>query len=233
MSRVKWDETGIKKYQQGVQQTVLYVRNSSGAYPMGVPWVGVTGITESGSGAEVTPKYADNQQYGSVKSLEKFGATLEAFQSPVEFDACDGSIELVPGVSIGQQKRSVFGLAYRTEIGNDAEGDSFGYLLHLIYGCEAAPSEKAYTTMNDSPDMMGLSWEITTTPVPVTGFKPTACMTLDSTLLSAAAMKAIEDVLYGTDEVPAGEGGTPPAVPATVARLPLPDEVKTILTAAG
>jgi len=233
LGRLSWGDVGVKEYQTGVEQGVLYLRNTDGSYPTGVAWNGLTGVTESPSGAEVTKKYADNQQYGGLESVEEFAATVEAFMSPPEFDVCDGSAELVPGVLIGQQKRKQFGMAYKTKLGNDVDNDDYGYILHLVYGAKAKPSEKAYQTMNESPDMMSLSWELSTTPVPVAGFKPTASMTINSTKVSAAALKAIEDILYGLDAVPAGEGGTPPEVPATDARLPLPNEIKAILTAAG
>ena len=213
MSRLVWDQTGERRYETGVKQGVLYPQAAGGTYPKGVAWNGLSAVTESPSGAEATPIYADDIKYLNLISAEDFGATIEAFTYPDEFAECDGSADLAPGVSIGQQARKAFGLCYRTTIGNDTDGNEHGYKIHLIYGAMAAPSEKGYTSINDSPEAMTLSWEITTTPVAVNGFKPTAILTIDSTKVDAAKLKAFEDILYGTDE--------------EEARLPLPDEVAT------
>lgn len=221
MARITWDDTGVKTYETGVDHGVLYIPDTTGVYSSGVAWNGLTAITESPSGAEASPQYADNIKYLNLVSAEEFGATIEAFTYPDEFAQCDGSAELVEGVSIGQQARKTFGICYRTVLGNDTDGIDHGYKLHLIYGCLAAPSEKAYATINDSPEAITFSWEVTTTPVNVTGFRPTASVTIDSVTSDATALAALEDVLYGA----AGTGGTGP-------RLPLPDEVKTLMTAA-
>ena len=224
MSKLKWDQVGEKTYETGVKQGVLYPA-VDGLYPTGVAWNGLTAVTESPSGAEATPLYADDIKYLNLISAEEFGATVEAYTYPDEFGACDGSAALATGVAIGQQSRKTFGLCYRTTFGNDADGADYGYKLHLIYGAMAAPSEKGYATINDSPEAITFSWAITTTPVAVTGFKPTASITIDSTKADATKLAALEAILYGTD---AGEGGTPEA---TVARLPLPDEVATLMAA--
>ena len=218
MARLTWDQTGERLYETGVDRGVLYI-NSTGTYDKGVAWNGLTGVTESPSGAEATDLYADNIKYLSMRSAETFGATIEAYTYPDEFAECDGSASLATGVTIGQQSRKTFGLCYRTQIGNDVDLNDHGYKLHLIYGCSASPSEKAYATINDSPEAITFSWELTTTPVNVTGFKPTACIIIDSTKADPECLTALEDILYGTD---AG-GSTSP-------RLPLPDEVKTIMT---
>lgn len=210
-----WDETGKRYYETGVKKGALYVRDESGKYPKGVAWNGLTAVTESPSGAEATPLYADDIKYLNLYSVEEFGATIEAYTYPEEFAACDGSAELVKGVKIGQQDRKTFGLSYVTTKGNDIDGNAHGYLIHLIYGCMASPSEKAYATINDSPEAITFSWELTTTPVSVDGFKPTASIVIDSTTADSAKLKAFEDILYGKD--------------TTAARLPLPDEVKTLL----
>lgn len=216
MSKIVWDSTGDRLYETGVDRGVLYPINGSGAYTPGVAWNGLTGITESPSGAEATALYADNIKYLSLYSAEEFGATIEAYTYPKEFEACDGSADLGDGVTIGQQTRKVFGLCYRTLIGNDVEAQDHGYKLHLIYGCMASPSEKGYQTVNDSPEAITFSWEVTTTPVNVTGFKPTATVIIDSTKIDADKLKEIEDILYG-------ESGD--------AKLPLPDEIADILAA--
>ena len=218
MTVLLWDQTGEKIYESGVKKGVLYVQASNGTYPLGVAWNGLTGVTESPSGAEATPNYADNIKYANILSVEEFGATIEAFTYPDEFEACDGSAELATGVIIGQQKRSAFGLAYRTEVGNDVDAFDHGYKLHLVYGALAAPSEKGYKTLNDSPEAITFSWEVTTTPVEVTGKKPTASLVIDSTKVNSAKLTTLENILYGTTE----------ADP----RLPLPDEVATIFTEA-
>lgn len=220
---IKWDETSKHIYETGVDHAVLYVQDASGAYPAGVAWNGITAITESPSGAESNPLYADNIKYLDLRSAEEFGATVEAFTYPEEFEECDGSKELAAGVTIGQQKRKSFGLSYRTILGNDTQNDAYGYKLHLIYGATAAPSEKGYQTVNDSPEAISFSWELSTTPTPVTKIadaKPTASITIDSTKATTAQLEALEQILYGT---PAGSGSE--AIPA---RLPLPDEVYTI-----
>jgi len=214
MAMLVWDQTGTKTYETGISKGVLYPVQIGGAYSLGVAWNGITAVTESPSGAESTPIYADDIKYLSLTSAEEFGATVEAYTYPDEFGVCDGSAEIGEGVVIGQQSRTPFGLAYRTTIGNDVEGAAYGYKLHLIYGAMAAPSEKGYQTVNDSPEAITFSWGITTTPVAVTGFKPTASLVIDSTKVSASGLSAIEAALYGN-------GATP-------ARLPLPDEIITL-----
>ena len=218
--RIVWDKVGERWYETGTDHGVLYPQAANGAYQAGVPWNGLTAVTESPGGAEETALYADDIKYASLRSAETFGATIEAYTYPKEFEACDGSAELAEGVTIGQQARSSFGFSYRTKIGNDTATESDdAYKLHIVYGASAAPSEKAYTSINDSPEAITLSWEITTTPVNVTGHKPTATVVIDSRYADATKLKALEDILYGTD---AGEEGTPPA---TAPRLPLPDEI--------
>lgn len=220
MAALTWDGTGTKLYETGVSKGVIYLPDAEGTDPYGVgtAWNGLTAVTESPSGAEETALWADNIKYGSLTSNEEFGATVEAYTYPDEFAECDGSRELVAGATIGQQSRKVFGFCYRTEIGNDVDGNEHGYKLHLIYGCKASPSEKAYATISDSPDAITFSWELTTTPVNVTGFKPTSCITVDSTKVNPEKLTALEEILYGGA--------------SEEARLPLPDEVKTVLTAA-
>lgn len=218
MAKIVWDESGKRLYETGVKNGVLYIQDETGAYIKGVAWNGLTAVTESPSGAEATPLYADDIKYLELFSAEEFGATIEAYTYPEEFEACDGSASLGTGVTIGQQDRKTFGLCYRTVLGNDVKSNEYGYKLHLIYGAKAAPSEKGYQTINDSPEAITFSWEVTTTPVNVAGFKPTASVTIDSTKIDAAKLKKIEDMLYG-------EG-------ATDAKLPLPDELKTILAGA-
>lgn len=220
MARLTWDNAGERIYETGVKKGVLYPQ-VSGAYPKGVAWNGLTGVTENPSGAESTALYADDIKYLNLISNEEFGATIEAYTYPDEFAACDGSAALAEGVMIGQQKRQSFGLCYRTTVGNDSDGNDYGYKLHIVYGALAAPSQKGYKTINDSPEAITFSWEIKTTPVNVTGGKPTASITIDSTKTDAAKLAALEDILYGKD----GEGtGNGP-------RLPLPDEIKTIFSA--
>lgn len=221
MAKLVWDKTGDRLYETGVKNGVLYIP-TSGVYSKGVAWNGLTAVTESPSGAEATSLYADDTKYLSMMSTEEFGATIEAYTYPDEFSACDGSAELADGVMIGQQKRSTFGLCYKTTIGNDTEGNDHGYKLHIIYGALAKPSERAYASINDSPEAITFSWEITTTPVNVTGAKPTASLVIDSTKADPSKLSALEDILYGKD----GEPGNEP-------RLPLPDEIKTLMTAAG
>lgn len=225
MSKLVWDNTGDRLYETGVKNGVLYVQSSSGTYPKGVAWNGLTAVTESPSGAEATPLYADDIKYLNLMSAEEFGATIEAYTYPEEFEACDGSASLVDGVSIGQQKRTPFGLCYRTTIGNDTDGNDHGYKLHIIYGALASPSEKAYATINDSPEAITFSWEVTTTPVNVTGFKPTASIVIDSTKADPTCLAALEEILYGKNGT--GEDGQTGAVEP---RLPLPDEIKTVMT---
>ena len=217
MSKLTWDASGERLYETGVKQGVLYVMDSN-VYGNGVAWNGLTAITESPSGAESTPLYADDIKYLDLRSTEEFGATIEAYTYPDEFAACDGSASLADGVSIGQQARKMFGLCYRTTVGNDTDGTDHGYKLHLIYGATASPSEKAYETINDSPEAITFSWEITTTPVSVTGFKPTASITIDSTKADPTCLATLEEKLYGGA--------------STEPTLPLPDEVKTIMTKA-
>lgn len=221
MGKIVWDKTGERLFETGVSQGVLYPQ-VSGAYPKGVAWNGLTAVTESPSGAEATPLYADNIKYLNLMSTEDFGATIEAYTYPEEFAACDGSAEIADGVIIGQQKRQAFGLCYRTNIGNDVDGNEHGYKLHIIYGALAAPSEKAYATINDSPEAITMSWEVSTTPVNVTGGKPTASITIDSTKADGTKLAALENILYGSDEAP-----------ATEPRLPLPDEIAELMKKAG
>lgn len=211
MSRLVWDQNGQKTYETGVNQGVLYVRGEDGKYTKGVAWNGLTAVTESPSGAEASPIYADNIKYLNLMSAEEFGATIEAYTYPEEFGECDGSAEIAKGVLIGQQTRKTFGLSYKTLLGNDVDGNEYGYKLHFIYGALAAPSEKAYATVNDSPEAITFSWEITTTPVAVTGFKPTATLVIDSTKADTAKLKALEDMIYGSE--------------SEEAALPMPDEI--------
>ena len=219
MSKLVWDATGERKYETGVRNGVLYVMAEGGTYPKGVAWNGLTAVTESPSGAEATALYADDTKYLNLISAEEFGATIEAYTYPDEFAECDGSATLAAGVTIGQQPRKTFGMSYRTVYGNDVNNESYGYKLHLIYGAVAAPSEKAYATINDSPEAITFSWEVKTTPVNVTGHKPTASLTIDSTKVDKAKLAKTEAILYGKDEVEA--------------RLPLPDEIIQIIQAAG
>jgi len=214
--RVVWHETGTKTYETGTDRGVLYLQNDKGEYPNGVAWQGLTGVSENPSGAEPNARYADNVKYVNLMSAEEFAATIEAFTYPDEFGVCDGSAEIVKGVMIGQQNRKAFGMSYRTKLGNDVDGDDYGYKIHLIYNALAAPSDKSYQTINDSPEAMILSWDVSTTPVPVTGFKPTASLIIDSTKVSDEGLKLIENILYGTEDEDA--------------RLPLPDELISLLT---
>ena len=221
--RLVWDKTGERHYETGVSQGVLYPQSTDGTYPKGVAWNGLTTVTESPSGAEATPLYADNIKYLNLMSTEEFGATIEAYTYPDEFAECDGSAAIGKGVMIGQQKRKTFGMCYKTAYGNDVDGTDYGYKLHIIYGALASPSEKAYATINDSPEAITFSWEVTTTPVSVTGFQPTASIVIDSTKADPTKLKALEDILYGKD---ADGSGTPAAV---APRLPLPDEIATLM----
>lgn len=217
MAKLEWDKTGERLYETGVKNGVLYLIDETGKYSTGVAWNGLTAVTESPSGAEATPLYADDIKYLELTSNEEFGCTIEAYTYPDEFGQCDGSAELATGVKIGQQPRKMFGFSYKTTVGNDVEGNDHGYKLHLVYGAKAAPSEKAYATINDSPEAITFSWEVTTTPVNVTGFKPTAHIEIDSTKATAEKLAALEAKLYGGDD----------AEP----ELPLPDEIKTLMTA--
>ena len=211
MAKLVWDQSGQRIYETGVKMGVLYVQDASGAYPKGVAWNGLTAVNETPSGAEATPLYADDIKYLNLRSAEEFGATIEAYTYPEEFEQCDGSAEIAPGVKIGQQARNAFGLCYRTVVGNDIAGNDFGYKLHIIYGATAAPSEKAYATINDSPEAITFSWEVACTPVDVEGFKPTASLVIDSTKVDVEKLAALEEVLYG------GE--------SKEASLPLPDAI--------
>ena len=211
MAKIVWDESGKRIYETGVRKGVLYLQDAQGAYTKGVAWNGLTAVTESPSGAEPTALYADDIKYLELFSAEEFGATIEAYTYPAEFEKCDGSASLGTGVTIGQQDRATFGLCYRTVLGNDVKGSEFGYKLHLIYGAKAKPSEKGYQTINDSPEAITFSWEISTTPVNVAGFKPTACVTIDSTKIAPDKLTQIETLLYGDV--------------STEPKLPLPDEI--------
>ena len=226
MAKLVWDKSGERFYETGVKNGVLYVQGTGGTYPKGVAWNGLASVTESPSGAEPTPLYADDIKYLNLLSTEEFGATIEAYTYPDEFAECDGSKSIATGVYIGQQARKTFGMCYKTTLGNDAEGNDHGYKLHIIYGALAAPSEKAYETINDSPEAITFSWEISTTPVNVKGSKPTATIVIDSTKANPEKLAALEVILFGAD-APNGEGaGTDP-------RLPLPDEIATLMTTEG
>lgn len=215
MSKLTWDNTGERLYETGVKQGVLYPQSADGTYPKGVAWNGLTAVTESPSGAEANPLYADDIKYLNLMSAEDFGATVEAYTYPDEFGACDGSAEIATGVTIGQQKRQTFGMSYRTALGNDVDGSDYGYKIHLIYGAMAAPSEKAYATINDSPEAITFSWELTTTPVSIEGFKPTAHLEINSTKIPAEKLAALEAILYGSED--------------EEARMPLPNEIVTLV----
>lgn len=219
MSRLVWDRSGERLYETGVKKGVLYPVGTEGTYPKGVAWNGLTTVTESPSGAEATALYADDIKYLNLISAEEFGATIEAYTYPDEFAECDGSAEIATGVMAGQQGRKMFGLCYRTAYGNDTDGSDHAYKLHLIYGAQASPSEKGYSTINDSPEAITFSWEVKTTPVSVEGFKPTSCLTIISSKVDAAKLKSLEDILYGSADAEA--------------RLPLPDEIVTLLGASA
>lgn len=218
-SPLVWDQTGEKFYETGVKNGVLYVQHTDGTYPKGVAWNGLTAVTESPSGAEKTPLYADDTKYLNLMSAEEFGATIEAYTYPDEFAECDGSAEIADGVMIGQQARKSFGMAYKTTLGNDVSNNDYGYKLHIIYGALASPSEKGYSTINDSPEAITFSWEVTTTPVNVTGKKPTASLVIDSTKANPEKLTALEKILFGSTEA--------------AARLPLPDEIATLMKNLG
>ena len=218
MSKLVWDQSGKRLYETGVDHGVLYPIQTGGVYSKGVAWNGLTAVTESPSGADVNDIYADNMKYLGLVGAEKFGATVEAYTYPDEFAECDGSVELVKGATIGQQNRKVLGMVYRTVIGNDVDGNEHGYKLHLIYGATAAPSEKAYNTINEDPEAITFSWELSTTPVNVTGHKPTASLTIDSTKADPTKLAELEKILFGDTE--------------TEPRLPLPDEIAQLLNVA-
>lgn len=212
MAKLEWDKTGERYYETGNKKGVLFPMGDSGAYEQGVVWNGLTAVTESPSGAEANDLYADDIKYASLRSAETFGGTIEAYTYPDAFAECDGSAEVKTGVYIGQQKRKAFGFSYVTSVGSDTESDfDKSYKLHLVYNATASPSEKSYQTINDSPDAITFSWEFETTPVNVTGHKPTSIITIDSNKADKAKLKALEDKLYGTE--------------STEATLPSPDEV--------
>jgi hypothetical protein len=210
MPPLTWDQVGERQYEVGVDHGVLYLPDATGVYATGVAWNGLTTVTESPSGADSNPQYADNIKYLNLIAAEEFGCTIEAFTYPDEFAECDGSVAPSPGVMVGQQGRKMFGFSYRTKVGNDVDGADHGYKLHLVYGCQAAPSEKAYATINDSPEAISFSWDVTTTPAPCTGFKPTALIVIDSSVVDSADLTALETLLYGS---------------TAAAKLPTPDEV--------
>ena len=218
MSKIVWDAIGEHTFETGVRNGVLYLKDAEGAYNTGVAWNGLTSVSESPEGAEATDLYADDIKYLTLMSAENFKATIEAYTYPVEFEECDGSATIANGVVIGQQSRKPFGLCYRTAIGNDTDGNEHGYKLHIVYGCQASPSEKQYSTINDSPDAVTFSWEVSTTPVNVNGKKPTATLIIDSTKADKAKLTALEAILYGSE--------------STEPRLPLPDEIATLMTTA-
>ena len=211
MAPLTWDQVGERLYETGVDHGVLYIPDTAGVYNTGFAWNGLTTVTESPTGAEASAQYADNIKYLNLISAEEFGATIEAFTYPEEFGQCDGTAVPEPGVLVGQQGRKSFGMSYRTRVGNDVDGTEHGYKLHLLYGAQAAPSEKAYATINDSPEAIAFSWEVTTTPVPVTDYKPTSLIVIDSTVVDVTKLASLEDLLYGTGAIEAA--------------LPMPDAV--------
>ena len=214
-----WDETGKKLFETGVSNVALYPQDTTGVYGAGVAWNGVTNISESPSGAEASTLWANNGKYLNLYSVEEYASSINAYTYPDEFAECDGSAEIAKGVSIGQQTRKSFGLAYKTLVGSDTDGNDHGYKLHLVYGCKAAPSERSHATVNDSPEALSFSWEISTTPVSVTGHKPTASVEIDSTKVNAEKLAAFEKILFGSD--------------TAAARLPLPDEVAELFADPG
>lgn len=226
MSKIVWDQVGDRFYETGIKKGVFYPL-ATGAYPVGYPWNGLTGVTESPSGAEASPIYADDIKYLNLMSAEEFGATVEAYTYPDKFAECDGSAEVATGVYVGQQERKKFGLSYVTTLGNDEDGNEYGYKIHLVYGCMASPSEKAFATINDSPEAISFSWELTTTPVIVPGCKPSATLVIDSTKVPAEKLAKLEEILYGKDAT------TVEANDGVEARLPLPKEVITLIGAAA
>lgn len=215
MAKLVFDAVGSRFFETGVKNGVLFVQGADGEYENGVVWNGLTAVTESPSGAEATPLYADDMKYVVLYSTEEFGATIEAYTYPEEFEQCDGSAQLGTGVTIGQQQRKSFGLVYKTVIGNDVQGQDLGYKIHIIYGAKAAPSEKAFATINDSPEAVTFSWEVSTVPVPVEGHRPTSTLVIDSTKVDAEKLAAIEDKLFGSES----EEST----------LPLPNEIAEML----
>lgn len=225
MARLKWDQVGKKRYETGASECALFNMGNDGNYKTGVAWDGLTGITESPSGADSTKLYANNGLYLNLRGVEQFGGTIEAYTYPTEFAECDGSAELTKGVYIGQQDRKTFGLVYKTVLGVDSGVN--GYKLHFVYGCTASPSERAYSTINDNPEAMTMSWDFEATPVPVAGFKPVAHLEISSFEADSEKLKALEDIVYGKDPtMPEGSDGTE-------SRLPLPDEIKTLMTQAA
>ena len=211
MAALTWDATGEHLYETGVRKGVLYLQNNDGTYATGVAWNGLTGVTESPSGAEATAIYADDIKYLNLYSAEEFGATIEAYSYPEAFAQCDGAASPATGMTIGQQSRKSFGFCYRTAVGNDVSGEDHGYKIHILYGCKASPSEKSFQTINDSPEAITFSWEITTTPVDVSGYKPTSVIVIDSTKANATKLTTLENMLYGT-----GSSNPTLPLPATV-----------------
>lgn len=231
MPRVKWDEDGKRTYETGTDQGVVYpwdstLNSGTGGYGKGFGWNGLTAVSLSPSGADETALYADNIKYLSLRAVEELGATIEAYGCPTAFEECDGTASIGTGVTIGQQTRKRFAFTFRTIMGNDTESNDYGYKIHILYGCTASPSEKSYATVNESPDAITFSWELSTVPVKVTGFKPTSYICIDSTKVAAAKLKALEDILYGTDpDAEAQTEGTEP-------RVPMPAEIITLLASA-
>lgn len=228
MAKIVWDAVGEKKYESGIDHAVLYPVNQSGEYRPGVAWNGVTSIAETPEGAEPEKQYADNIPYLTLMSAEELNGSINAFMSPPEFDVCDGNAQVMKGVTVGQQERKSFGLSYRTKIGNDVDGQDAGYKLHLLYGAKASPSERTYETVNDSPEAMELSWDFSTTPVPVTGYKSTSLVVIDSTQVDPDRLATLEEILYGSDAATVDESDETDTSSGEP-RLPLPDEVFAIL----
>lgn len=215
MSKLVFNGVGDRLFETGVKKGVLYVMGDEGQYEQGVVWNGLTGVTEKPSGAETTNLYADDVKYVVIYGAEEFEATIEAYTYPEEFEQCDGSAVLQEGVNVGQQTRKTFAFCYTTSLGNDTQGQDFGYKIHIIYGCKAKPSEKSYSTINDSPEAVTFSWDVSTVPVPVEGMNPTATVVIDSTRMDKGKLKILEDKLYGTE--------------AAEPTLPLPNEIKELL----